>query len=82
MKTWQVWMEGYLATGMEGQPSPARQLGVAAAETFADACEIICAGKEFQALNGTFDPVRLSVWGCRLYDNEAAARDFERSLLR
>jgi hypothetical protein len=66
----EVWMEGYLATGMEGVPAPAQRLGSADAETFAGACLIVCAGME------SFDTNRMAIWGCRLFDNEAQAREF------
>ncbi len=60
-----VWMEGYSATGNE---APARLLGSAQADSFAAACAMVCAGDPY------FDSARLTVWGCRLFDNEAEAR--------
>jgi hypothetical protein len=74
MKTWEVWSEGYLATGMEGVPAPAQKLGEAQAETFKDACDLVCSSSTFQVRQGNYDPVRLTVWGCRLFDNKEEAQ--------
>ena len=74
MKLYEIWSEGYLCTGVEGNPAKASLLGKVEAESFKDACIKLCSPKEFQARHGRFDPERLSVWGCRLFDNEKAAR--------
>ena len=78
IKTYTVWMQGYLTTGMEGYPEPARLIGTAEAESFSDACKTLCSDPQWQIDHGHFDPERLTVWGCRLFDNEADAREFER----
>jgi len=72
-ETFDVWMEGYLATGMEGIPQRATYLGSYEGDTFADACE---AAIKDNYPNDTklFDKTRLSWWGCRMYDNETDAR--------
>jgi len=66
MKTWEVWVEGYSATG---DSAPARRLAESIeAETFADACELLL-GKD-----GLFDAERLTYWGCKLFPTELEAR--------
>jgi hypothetical protein len=74
MKQWQVWSEGYRATG---EDAPARLEGAAYAETFAEACRIVCVEKgPWEEKPGGFDPIHLTVWGCQLFDNGADARRF------
>lgn len=72
MALFEVWSEGYAVTGGSGQ---AQLIGEVEAETFAEACQKAtdrakAEGKDY----GTFDPERLTLWGCRLFDNEADAR--------
>lgn len=70
MKLWQIWSEGFAVTGNEGT---AHYHGTEGAETFADACARLAArDAEFGKY---FDLQRLSFWGCRLFDNEAQARE-------
>jgi hypothetical protein len=71
-KLWQIWMEGY--PGIEGIQIKARHLGEARATTFKEACVRLCSPRAVQEYFGTFDEQRLTVWGCRLFDNEADAR--------
>ncbi|EEJ5117664.1 TPA: hypothetical protein N2G45_002882 [Salmonella enterica] len=68
MQRYQVWSEGYEATGNK---AGAKLLGEAEAENFQQACE-----KIFQDSNRVqhFDRQRLTYWGCRLFDNEPDAR--------
>ena len=61
----EVWSEGYRATGEHGT---AQKLGEVEAPTFAEACDLVC-GKR-----GDYDSKRGTVWGCRLFNNEADAR--------
>ncbi len=68
MSHFQVWAEGYQATG---NSSRAQLLGSATAETFQGACDIVM---RKDGLREYYDPKRLSFWGCRLFDNEADAR--------
>ena len=68
MKKYEVWMEGYLCTGMEGQPSPATFVGTCEAESFREACVKLC------SKDPNFNKDTLSVWGCSLYGNEVSAR--------
>lgn len=67
----EIWMEGYRATGDRAE---ARMLGRVEAETFADACDALCSPPEWQAQHGNYDRQRGTVWGCRLFNNEADAR--------
>lgn len=84
MKEYEIWIEGYAATG---ERAGASYLGKAIGETFAEAC------RNFREPEDVFnmgiqirkkgDPLKLdehypypSIWACRLYDNEADARRF------
>lgn len=71
---YEIWMEGYLATGMEGQPKRAGCLGKVEAETFVEACDKLCSSTAFQKRYGTYHKESNSVWGCKLFNNEAEAR--------
>ena len=73
MATFEIWIEGYLATGMEGTPNRASRIAVIDAETFADACVNFSKTEKAKGY-GRFDKERLSFWGCRLFDNEQDAR--------
>jgi hypothetical protein len=74
MKIWEIWMGGYLASGMEGIPAKAQKIGDVEAETFQQACDILCSPKEWQNEWGNYDSDHLTVWGCGLFDNEQDAR--------
>jgi len=65
---YQVWMEGFMITGMEGEPARAHLLGEYEADSFKEACIKAC-GK-----SSSFNEERLTEWGCKLYDNERDAR--------
>ncbi len=72
MKTWEVWCEGYAATGERGD---AHSFGKYEAESFMDAC--LLAMKK----DNRMDYFSISktggvpmFWGCCLYDNETDAR--------
>lgn len=72
MQIWTVWSEGYSVTG---ESAPARLEGVVEADTFPDACRKACVDSgRWNVEPGGFDPVRLAVWGCKLFDNETDAR--------
>ena len=71
MAVHEVWAEGYRASG---DSADARLLGRVEAETFADACDTLCTPAEWQKQNGNYDRQRGTVWGCRLFNNEADAR--------
>ena len=66
--TWDIWIEGYSSTGTSCT-AQCLMRGVWA-ETFKEACNIAARNMNF----GDLDNEPLSVWGCRLYDNEADAR--------
>ena len=70
----EIWSEGYLATGMEGIPEKARMLAEVEADSFQEACDKLCSDPDWQRRYGNYNPERLTVWGCRLFDNEADAR--------
>ncbi len=74
MKKFEIWEEGYLATGMGGTPSRAHKIGEVSAETFQQACNTLCSPAWWQSKHGNYNPDRLTVWGCRLFDNETDAR--------
>jgi hypothetical protein len=65
----EVWREGFRATGSEGT---AVKIGEVEAESFAEACDKLCSLASWQIWGGTYD--RGTVWGCRLFNNEADAR--------
>lgn len=69
MVKWDIWAEGFLATGMEGIPAPAQCMakGVEAA-SFKEACIKYFKGDRF------FSAERMSHWGCHLFDNPGDAR--------
>jgi len=73
-KVFEVWSEGYAATG---DISTANFWGTAEAETFQEACEKLL-GKDLDRTDipdrDFYRAKRPSVWGCRLFDNEAEAR--------
>jgi len=70
MKTFEIWMEGFLVSGMEGVPQKATKLGTIEAETFDEACDLLC----FRDEVSSYDSTSKKVWGCKLYDNELDAR--------
>lgn len=65
VRRWEIWREGYRVTGNE---ATAEKVGEEEAETFAEAC-----AKLYEGID-TFNSVRLTDWGCRLFDNENDAR--------
>lgn len=75
MPIWDVWAEGYAATGEHGT---ATFLGQKQAATFEEACRLL-----HQELGekkvGSYTPPTEGrppmFWGCRLFDNEAQARE-------
>lgn len=71
MKDWEVWTEGYAATGEFGS---AILHGVYRAETFQQAVEAWL--DEYTDRWKSYDSDRMTFWGCRFYDNERDARAF------
>ena len=74
MRQFQVWAEGYAATG---EYAPATLRGVYEAETFDDAVrQHIKTTPEEAHFYRQHDDGHWSYWACRLYDNESDARKF------
>jgi hypothetical protein len=68
MRKYQIWMEGYAATG---DHAPAEFCGEYEAESFAEAC---AAWNKERGESGYFNTNTLTYWGCRFFDNETDAR--------
>ncbi len=68
MAKFEIWVEGYAATGQSGE---AMCLGIETANTWDEAVE-----KYMQKHQGkiTKDSRGYTDWGCRLFDNETDAR--------
>jgi len=64
-KRWGVWVEGYSTTG---DCDRAQLVGEVQADSFESACKELLSG------NSCFDPNKLTLWGCKLFDNETDAR--------
>jgi hypothetical protein len=64
-----IWCEGFNATGERGD---ATQLGTAVGTSFEDACARFFESHPEKSVY--FNARDLTYWGCRLFDNEAAAR--------
>lgn len=69
MKTYCIWVEGYLATGMEGIPEYPKLVGAMGGESFKAACVDLCDNKEMQRRFGDYDKERNTLWGCKLFPN-------------
>lgn len=65
-----IWVEGYAASGDRGV---AQRVCTVEADTFSDACIKANKSGKFQGF-GTFDPERLTIWGCHLYPTKAEAK--------
>lgn len=65
MKSYDVWMEGYRITGAYAF---AHYVGSTTANSFKEACV------KLLNTDTSFNEERLSVWGCKLFDNETDAR--------
>ena len=74
---WDVWVEGYQATGEHGYHE---FVGTFSAASFEDACKIAAmklAEGDMKTFNHYYDEKDNTWWGCSFYDNEAdAARNF------
>lgn len=73
-RVWNIWAEGFTATG---KTSTAWQLNETPvrAESFDDAVLMLIAGSANKVLFDRGRDGEWRYWGCRLYDNEADARD-------
>lgn len=69
MNTYEIWIEGYTASG---DSAPAKYVGTASASTFTGACAKALeeAGWDIKYYNSDYN----TYWGCRLFDNETEAR--------
>lgn len=65
MKNYEIWQEGFQITG---NSSPAIFVAIIKANSFKDACD-----KHFKD-NELYNPKNLTVWGCKLFNNERQAR--------
>lgn len=70
MKSYDIWSEGYSITGSYGS---AQYICTIAGESFKEACDNAYKHGIFENY-GEYDSEHLSLWGCRLFDNEADAR--------
>lgn len=68
MKEWEVWIEGYAATG---ELATASLQGRAEADTFEEACIKVCGDKLDKDRDGK---PKMSIWACRLFPSEGQAR--------
>ena len=71
MGCYQIWAEGYRATGNEGEAIRLTDEGVSAG-TFQAACDKFALNHE--GFREHYDPKSLTYWGCKLFDNEDSAR--------
>ena len=67
MNTYEVWIEGFAATGQHGQ---ARLAAVVEGVTFKVAVTSYMEGIRFKF----FDAKNMTYWGCHICDNEVDAR--------
>lgn len=73
VRKYDIWVEGYLTTGMDGIPARAQKAASGVhAESFKAACDKHFKGDKY------YDSEKCRYWGCRLFDNKEDARDFER----
>lgn len=80
-KPYEIWSEGYLASGMEGTPCKATFHGTCEGSNFREACnnffkdeECYNSGIPGVNISGIFHETSPSLWACRLFDNESDAR--------
>lgn len=71
MKAFEVWSEGYAATGEHGS---AQLHGIFVGETFRDAVENCVKTWLPSEVRQYYNAERLTYWGCRFFDNETDAR--------
>jgi hypothetical protein len=71
MTVFSIWAEGYACTG---ESSNAAFLGTEEAESFEKACDQLVAKSNIKELYKKQSDGVLTIWGCRLFDNEKDAR--------
>lgn len=78
MKKYNIWIEGYLATGMEGIPARAQELASnIEANSFLEAVKKWYSSEpdaSYRYGDLTIRDDIASIYGCRLFDNEKDAR--------
>ena len=74
MKKFNLWTEGYLATGMEGIPAKATFWGEFQANSFKEAIQMWKDTLTDPYSISCVDVENKTFWGCRFYDNESDAR--------
>lgn len=70
MRTFEIWAEGYRASGEKG--SGAIYWGKVEANSFKEAFDKLA--ERDKSFRNCYNPVNLTFWACRLFDNEADAR--------
>ena len=66
---YEIWSEGYRTTGQLGGVI---RHGTCEGRTFKEAC--INFRNYHSEFKDNFDPINMTFWGCRLFDNEEDAR--------
>ncbi|GAB6989532.1 hypothetical protein [Paenibacillus pini] len=68
MRSYDIWSEGYVATGGSGR---VYYHGYSSGESFKEAC--VNFARENNEFNKYFDAERMSFWGCKLYSSSSDA---------
>ena len=76
MKEYEVWMEGYRATG---ESAPHQFIGRVMAQSFKDACYIAVKKwcKDDSEFKRYYNEEKQAFWGCRCFDNEKDSMTFD-----
>lgn len=69
MKVYEIWSEGYRATGEEGS---ATFHGTMRGDSFHQACDRLA--EHHSAFAKYYETDTMTYWGCQLFDNEKDAR--------
>lgn len=69
-----IWMQGYCCSGMEGIPAKAEFLSSVEAHTFQEAVDYFFYNTDHDYELSEYDSESLRHWGCKIFDNEADAR--------
>ncbi len=69
----QIWMEGWSGHRAQGDYGTAQLVATVEAPSFQEACDQFFTS-DTEKNWGHYDRVRMTVWGCRLFINEADAR--------
>lgn len=71
METYEVWLEGYIATG---ESSEAHFYGLHKAASFKEACMKAMTIHKFSDLDKYYNEENNTYWACHFYNNELEAR--------